>query len=61
VTARRFGEAVNLGGFRRLLDIGGGSGAYDIELCKQYGTLRATVSTCRMSPRSLREKSPRPA
>jgi hypothetical protein len=34
---------VDFGRFRRLLDIGGGSGAYDIELCKQYGALRATV------------------
>lgn len=43
MTARKLGEAVDLGHFRRLLDIGGGSGAYDIELCKQYGELRATV------------------
>jgi predicted nicotinamide N-methyase len=43
MTARKLGEAVDLGRFRRLLDIGGGSGAYDIELCKQYGALRATV------------------
>ncbi|TPL03483.1 methyltransferase [Mesorhizobium sp. B2-4-16] len=43
MTARKLGEAVDLGQFRRLLDIGGGSGAYDIELCKQYGGLRATV------------------
>lgn len=43
MTARKRGEAVDLAHFRRLLDIGGGSGAYDIELCKQYGTLRATV------------------
>ncbi|MFT4100237.1 MAG: methyltransferase [Burkholderiaceae bacterium] len=43
MTARKLGEAVDLGRFRRLLDIGGGSGAYDIELCKQYGELRATV------------------
>ena len=43
MSARQFGEAVDLGQFRRLLDIGGGSGAYDIELCKQYGQLRATV------------------
>jgi cyclopropane fatty-acyl-phospholipid synthase-like methyltransferase len=43
MTARKLGEAVDLGPFRRLLDIGGGSGAYDIELCKQYGALRATV------------------
>jgi 3-hydroxy-5-methyl-1-naphthoate 3-O-methyltransferase len=43
MTARKLGEAVDLNHFRRLLDIGGGSGAYDIELCKQYGQLRATV------------------
>lgn len=43
MTARQLGEAVDLNHFRRLLDIGGGSGAYDIELCKQYGELRATV------------------
>jgi hypothetical protein len=43
MTARKLGEAVDFGDFHRLLDIGGGSGAYDIELCKQYGALRATV------------------
>jgi hypothetical protein len=43
MTARKLGEAVDFGPFNRLLDIGGGSGAYDIELCKQYGALRATV------------------
>ena len=43
MSARKLGEAVDFGHFRRLLDIGGGSGAYDIELCKQYGALRATV------------------
>lgn len=43
MTARKLGEAVDFSQFRRLLDIGGGSGAYDIELCKQYGELRATV------------------
>jgi predicted O-methyltransferase YrrM len=43
MSARKLGEAVDFSGFRRLLDIGGGSGAYDIELCKQYGELRATV------------------
>jgi len=43
MTARKLGGAVDFRDFRRLLDIGGGSGAYDIELCKQYGTLRATV------------------
>jgi hypothetical protein len=43
MTARKLGEAVDLNHFRRLLDIGGGSGAYDIELCNLYGELRATV------------------
>src|SRR5438046_10226564 len=43
VTALKLGETVDLSHFRRYLDIGGGSGAYDIELCKQYGKLRATV------------------
>lgn len=43
MTARKLGEVVDFGAFRRLLDIGGGSGAYDIELCKQYGALQATV------------------
>lgn len=43
MSARKLGEAVDFSRFRRLLDIGGGSGAYDIELCKQYGKLRATV------------------
>ena len=42
MTARKLGEAVDLNQFRRLLDIGGGSCAYDIELRKQYGELRAT-------------------
>lgn len=43
MSARKLGEAVDFSSFHKLLDIGGGSGAYDIELCKQYGDLRATV------------------
>jgi hypothetical protein len=43
MTARQLGDAVDFGTFCRLLDIGGGSGAYDIELCKCYPLLRATV------------------
>jgi 3-hydroxy-5-methyl-1-naphthoate 3-O-methyltransferase len=43
MTARKLGEAVDFSGFARLLDIGGGSGAYDIELCRLYPRLRATV------------------
>ena len=43
MTARKLGEAVDFSRFQRLLDIGGGSGAYDIELCRRYPQLRATV------------------
>ena len=42
-TARVLGEVVDFTPFRRLLDVGGGSGAYDIELCHRYPHLRATV------------------
>jgi hypothetical protein len=43
MTARALGQAFDLGRYRRLLDIGGGSGAFDIEICRQYGDLRAAV------------------
>jgi predicted O-methyltransferase YrrM len=42
-TARSLGMAIDLSGVSRLLDVGGGSGAYDIELCRRYPHLRATV------------------
>ena len=42
-TARVLGETIDFAPFRRLLDVGGGSGAYDIELCRRYPHLRATV------------------
>lgn len=42
-TARALAGAVDLGSAARLLDVGGGSAAYDIELCKHYPDLRATV------------------
>jgi 3-hydroxy-5-methyl-1-naphthoate 3-O-methyltransferase len=42
-TARIFGEAVDFTPFHHLLDLGGGSGAYAIELCRRYPHLRATV------------------
>jgi 3-hydroxy-5-methyl-1-naphthoate 3-O-methyltransferase len=42
-TARALGEAIDLSQYERLLDVGGGSGAYDIELCKRYPHLQATV------------------
>jgi hypothetical protein len=42
-TARALGNAVDLDSARRLLDVGGGSGAFAIELCRQYPSLCATV------------------
>ncbi|WP_199739363.1 methyltransferase [Streptomyces klenkii] len=42
-TARGLARAADLGAYRRLLDVGGGSGAYAIELCRAYPGLRATV------------------
>ena len=49
MTARKLGEAVDFGRFRRLLDIGGGSGAFDIELCRVTRSFGPPCSTCRMS------------
>lgn len=42
-TARALGEAYDFGTHRRLLDVGGGAGAFPIELCRRYPQLRATV------------------
>lgn len=42
-TARSMGKAVDFTGFKRLMDVGGGSGAYPIELCRQHPHLKATV------------------
>ncbi|WP_406047284.1 methyltransferase [Kribbella sp. NBC_00889] len=42
-TARELGAHVDLSASTALLDIGGGSGAYDIELCRRFPNLRATV------------------
>ncbi|WDZ85423.1 methyltransferase [Micromonospora cathayae] len=42
-TARALGEAYDFGTHRRLLDVGGGAGAFPIELCRRYPHLRATV------------------
>jgi predicted O-methyltransferase YrrM len=43
MTARTLASAYDFGRYRRLLDIGGGSGAFDIELCSRYDGLTATV------------------
>jgi hypothetical protein len=42
-TARALGQAIDLSSTRRLLDVGGGSAAFDIELCRLYPGLTATV------------------
>jgi len=42
-TARVLGQAIDFGLFTRLLDVGGGSAAFDIELCRRYPQLHATV------------------
>ncbi|WP_428963484.1 methyltransferase [Micromonospora fluostatini] len=42
-TARALGEAYDFGAHRRLLDVGGGAGAFPIELCRRYPQLRATI------------------
>ena len=42
-TARALGQAIDLSGARRMLDVGGGSAAFDIELCRAYPDLTATV------------------
>ncbi|HEX5088906.1 MAG TPA: methyltransferase [Nocardioides sp.] len=42
-TARELGRAIDLSDARRLLDVGGGSAAYDIELCRLHPDLTATV------------------
>jgi len=41
--ARRFAKTVDLTGRRRLLDLGGGSGAYSITAVERFDGLRATV------------------
>jgi SAM-dependent methyltransferase len=43
LTARALCQAVDLHSYRRLLDVGGGSGAFDLELCRAYPQLEATV------------------
>ncbi|MEV6806295.1 methyltransferase [Streptomyces sp. NPDC051132] len=43
LTARALGAAVDLTGSRRLLDVGGGGGAFAIELCRRFPDLRTTV------------------
>jgi 2-hydroxy-4-(methylsulfanyl)butanoate S-methyltransferase len=41
--ARALARRLDLAGARRLLDVGGGSGAFSIAFCERYAGLRATV------------------
>jgi 3-hydroxy-5-methyl-1-naphthoate 3-O-methyltransferase len=43
LTARALADAFDFGAFSRLLDVGGGSAAFDIELCRRNPHLSATV------------------
>ncbi|MEV4344758.1 methyltransferase [Actinoplanes sp. NPDC049596] len=58
-TARALGAAVDLGNRARLLDVGGGAGAYPIELCRTYPALAATVldlpHVCDLAARKVAE------
>ncbi|MFD7029434.1 methyltransferase [Streptomyces sp. NPDC059917] len=42
-TAAALGEAYDFTAHRRLLDVGGGAGAFPVGLCRRYPHLRATV------------------
>jgi SAM-dependent methyltransferase len=57
-TARTLGEEYDFGAHQRLLDVGGGSGAYPIELCAGYPHLTATVfdlpHVCPMADEKIR-------
>jgi SAM-dependent methyltransferase len=55
----KFAEAVDLGGQRHVLDVGGGSGGLSIALCQRWPGLRATVvelpSVATVAERRVRE------
>jgi SAM-dependent methyltransferase len=42
-TARALGRVLDFSPYKSLLDVGGGSGAFDIELCRLYPHLSATI------------------
>ncbi|WP_393916532.1 methyltransferase [Halostreptopolyspora alba] len=42
-TARMFADALDFARIERLLDVGGGGAAFDIELCRRHPHLRTTV------------------
>jgi hypothetical protein len=64
-TARALGRAIDLSGPRRLLDVGGGSAAFDIELCRRYPDLTATVyalpPVAEIAAAKVTQSGPRPA
>jgi 3-hydroxy-5-methyl-1-naphthoate 3-O-methyltransferase len=64
-TARELGAHVDLSASTALLDVGGGSGAYDIELCRRYPNLRATVfdlpPVCEIASKSSSQQATRTA
>nr|WP_209648339.1 methyltransferase [Kibdelosporangium banguiense] len=59
VTAPVLGQTVDFSGTRALLDVGGGGGGQDIELCRQYPHLRAAVfdlpSVCELTRPKIEE------
>jgi hypothetical protein len=61
LTARELIAHVDLSGSTALLDVGGGSAAYDIELSRRYPHLRATVFDLPPAARSPRRRSWPPA
>ncbi|QSB17303.1 methyltransferase domain-containing protein [Natronosporangium hydrolyticum] len=58
-TAARLAEAYDFSPHTRLLDVGGGSGACAIELCRRYPSLRATIYdlpvACRVADEKIAE------
>lgn len=57
--ARALAKKVDFSSFKRLLDLGGGSGAYGIVLVKKYPNLRVTVfelpKVCRLADKFIKE------
>ncbi|MFE5678730.1 methyltransferase [Streptomyces erythrochromogenes] len=56
-TAAALGEAYDFGPHRRLLDVGGGAGAFPVGLCRRHPHLRATVLELPRVAAMAREKA----
>jgi 2-polyprenyl-3-methyl-5-hydroxy-6-metoxy-1,4-benzoquinol methylase len=58
-TAQVLGEVYDFGQHRRLLDVGGGSGVFPIQLCRRYPHMSATVfdlaHVCVMAKEKIRQ------